>query len=155
MVTKFCRVNNDGIFIEVKKLKQLKHLTVLQTELFAVVYDWLTNAGIKLNKEYCRQEITTHADYLAITSIVDFLDAGNMGYQAVQADASYIHEFNYPLLAHIKKPGNECLQIISNTAAWDAQKETTQHWSGITIFPEKTTNWQNKENNQAIKNTNK
>ncbi len=122
-----------------------------QTELSAIVYEWLTNSNNKINKDYCQQEITTHADYPAITAVVDFLDAGNMEYQAVHADASHIQEFNYPLLAHIKKPGNEYMHIILNANAWDAQKETTKHWSGITIFPEKNTIWQNDENKEAIK----
>jgi protein-disulfide isomerase/uncharacterized membrane protein len=129
----------------------LKQQKETQTELAAIAHHWLTAIGIKINKTHCTQEITTHADYPAITSLVDFLDAGNMRYQAVQADASYIHEFNYPLLAHIKKPGNEYLQSIPNASAWDAQKETTQHWSGITIFPEKNTTWHNEENTLAIK----
>lgn len=127
-------------------MKQQLHL---QTELSVIVYNWLITAGNKINKDYCTQEITTHADYPAVTAVVDFLDAGNMAYQAVQADASYIHEFNYPLLAHIKMPGNEYLHIIQNATAWDAQKETTKYWSGITIFPEKNAYWQNEENNIA------
>lgn len=126
-----------------------------QTELSEIVYNWLTRSGNKINSDYCKQEITSHSDYPAITSVVDFLDAGNMSYQAVQTDASYIHQFNYPLLAHIKKTGNEYLHFIPNIDAWELEKETTQHWSGITIFPEKNTYWKNEENNEAIRNTQK
>ena len=121
-----------------------------QSELSSTVFDWLQAAGNKVNKDYCQQEITAHADYPALTAVVDFLDAGNMGYQAVHTDASYINEFNYPLLAHIKQPGNEYLHIIENSKSWDEQKETTQHWSGVTIFPEKNTSWKNEENTAAI-----
>ena len=46
-------------------------------------------------------------------------------------------------------PGNEYLHIIQNATAWDAQKETTKYWSGITIFPEKNAFWQNEKNNIA------
>ena len=134
-------------------MKEQKAIT--QTELSTTVFDWLQAAGNKLNKDYCKQEITSHADYPALTAVVDFLDAGNMGYQAVQADASYIHKFNYPLLAHIKQPGNEYLHIIENTKSWDAQKETTQFWSGVTIYPEKNTAWKNEENTAAINETKK
>ena len=129
-------------------MKQQKVNT--QTELSTTVFDWLKATGNAINKDYCKQEITAHADYPALTAVVDFLDAGNMGYQAVQADASYIHEFNYPLLAHIKQPGNEYLHIIESTKSWDEQKETTQHWSGVTIYPEKNTSWKNEENTTAI-----
>lgn len=122
-----------------------------QNELASTVYNWLSLAGIKLNSSYCKQQITTHTDYPAITSVTDFLDTGNMPYQAVQADASHIHEFNYPLIAHIKEPGNEYMHIIPNEKAWDAQKEITQHWSGIVVFPEKNASWKNEENTQATK----
>jgi len=69
-----------------------------------------------------------------------------MEYNAVQADASYIHEFNYPLLAHIKKPGHEWLHIIKEPAEWDKQKDITSHWSGVCIYPGKDSRWANKEN---------
>jgi protein-disulfide isomerase/uncharacterized membrane protein len=116
------------------------------TELWQVTQNWLLQLGNTPNTKYCREEITTHPDYPAITSVVDFLDAGNMKYKAVEADASYIHEFNYPLLAHIRQPGQEYMHIIPNAGEWDKQKEITQYWTGITIFPEKNSGWQNEQN---------
>jgi protein-disulfide isomerase len=123
----------------------------IQKELSAIVHDWLSLAGNTINKDYCQQEITSHTDYPALTAVVDFLDEGNMGYGAVQADASHIHEMNYPVLAHIKLPGNEYLHIIPNAQAWEADKELTQHWSGISIFPQKQASFVSKENTAAIK----
>lgn len=76
-------------------------------ELWQTAYNWLLLCGNKINNNYCKEEITTHPDYPALTSVIDFLDNGSMEYNAVQADASYIHEFNYPLLAHIRQPGQE------------------------------------------------
>jgi uncharacterized membrane protein/protein-disulfide isomerase len=122
------------------------------TEHWQTTQNWLLLLGNTPNTKYCRQEITTHPDYPAMTSIVDFLDAGNMPYQAVEADASYIHEFNYPLLAHIRQPGQEYMHIIPNAEEWDNQKEITQHWTGITIFPEKISSWQNEQNTTHQKN---
>jgi uncharacterized membrane protein len=122
------------------------------TELWQVTQNWLLQLGNTPNTKYCREEITTHPDYPAITSVVDFLDAGNMKYKAVEADASYIHEFNYPLLAHIRQPGQEYMHIIPNAGEWDKQKEITQYWTGITIFPEKNSGWQNEQNTTYQKN---
>jgi uncharacterized membrane protein len=121
-------------------------------ELWQLTQNWLLQLGNTPNTKYCREEITTHPDYPAMTSVVDFLDSGNMKYQAVEADASYIHEFNYPLLAHIRLPGQEYMHIIPNAAEWDKQKEITQHWTGITIFPEKNSSWQNEQNTIYQKN---
>ncbi len=126
------------------------------TELWQLTQNWLSILGIKPNSKFCREEISTHPDYPAMTAVTDFLDGGNMQYNAVQADASYIHEFNYPLLAHIQQPGNQYLHIIPNTAEWDRQKEITQHWSGIVLYPEKNAAWQNEQNQayqkEALKN---
>jgi ABC-type bacteriocin/lantibiotic exporter with double-glycine peptidase domain len=123
----------------------------IQTELSAIVHNWLSLAGNTVNKDYCQQEITSHTDYPALTSLVDFLHQGNMGYEAVQADASHIHDMNYPVLAHIKQPGNEYLHIVPSAQAWEADKELTQHWSGITIFPQKQASFASEENTAAIK----
>lgn len=115
-------------------------------ELWQLTQNWLLLLGNKPNTKFCRQEITTHPDYPAMTAVTDFLDTGNMPYNAVQADASYIHEFNYPLLAHINQPGQQYLHIIPNATEWDRQKEITQHWSGVVLFPDKNAGWQNKQN---------
>ncbi|MDP3667964.1 MAG: vitamin K epoxide reductase family protein [Sediminibacterium sp.] len=105
---------------------------------------------------YCKEEITTHPDYPALISVIDFLDSGDMDYKAVRADASYIHEFNYPLLAHIRKPGQEYLHPINDAAVWDKQKEITEYWTGIVVYPGKNANWKNGQNKiyqqNAVKN---
>ena len=116
-------------------------------ELWQTTYDWLQQTGNKTNKNYCRQELTTHPDYPAMTAITDFLDAGNMPYNAVRADDSYIHEFNYPALAHIRLAGQEFMHIVAHATDWDKQKEITQHWTGNTLFPEKDAKWVDQENN--------
>ncbi len=120
-------------------------------ELWQLTTNWLLLLGNKPNTKFCREEITTHPDYPAMTAVTDFLDAGNMHYNAVQADASYIHEFNYPLLAHISQPGQQYLHIIPNATEWDRQKEITQHWSGVVLFPEKNAAWQNEQNSRYEK----
>lgn len=126
-------------------MSQKKTITV--TELWQIAHNWLLLSGNSPNAKFTQQEITTHPDYPAITSITDFLESGGMTYNAVQADASYIHEFNYPLLAHIRKPGEEYMHIVQNANEWDKQKEISKHWSGIAVYPEKNTRWENAENN--------
>ena len=74
-----------------------------------------------------------------------------MAYDAVQADASYIHEFNYPLLAHIKQPGNEYLHLINDASAWDKEKTITENWSDIALYANKGAAWHNEENDVAQK----
>ncbi|MEJ7625414.1 MAG: vitamin K epoxide reductase family protein [Ferruginibacter sp.] len=131
------------------------HNSPASTELWQTGYQWLRELGVDINKNFCRQEITAHPDYPALTALTDFLQVGGMDYQAVQADASYINEFNYPLLAHIKVPGREHIQIINEPADWDKQKEITQHWSGVVIYPDEASNWYNNENSEYVKKENR
>lgn len=130
----------------------MKTNTSYPGELWQTTHKWLLLSGNKINKKYCSEEISTHPDYPAMTAVTDFLDTGNMTYNAVQADASYIHEFNYPVLAHIRQPGQEYMHIITHATEWDRQKDITQYWTGITLFPEKDAKWGNEENNIYQKN---
>ncbi len=115
--------------------------TTTSTELSSIALQWLTAAGIKTNADYTKEAITTHPDYPAMTAVTDFLESGGMAYDAVQADASYIHEFNYPLLAHIKQPGNEYLHLVNDASVWDKEKSITENWSGIALYAAKDATW--------------
>lgn len=114
-------------------------------ELWQTTHNWLMVSGNAVNKKYCREEVSTHPDYPSLTAVTDFLDTGGMEYNAVQADASYITEFNYPLLAHIKQPGHEYMHLISHSGEWDSEKEITKNWTGIVLYPDGGARWQHKE----------
>ena len=120
-------------------------------ELSSIAEEWLQASGVKVNSTYVKDAITTHPDYPALTALTDFLESGGMAYDAVQADASYIHEFNYPLLAHIKQPGNEYLHLIIDATVWDKEKSITKNWSGIALYATKDATWHNEENDAAQK----
>ncbi len=122
---------------------------VSQAPLFSTVHQWLKALGIRTNTAFVKEQITTHPDYPAIISVADFLDAGNMQYKAVEADVSYIKEFNYPLIAHINSSGGGYMQLIHELADWDRLKEITEHWSGVVFFPEKNANWSNTDHENA------
>ena len=123
----------------------MKHQT-LQKELWLAAYHWLKQCGSDPNKDFCRDEITGHPDYPSLLAITDCLDRGGFSFQAVKADASYIHEFNYPLLAHIKEPGNEYLHMISGPGDWVLQKEFTDNWTGVVLYPDKDARWDDADN---------
>lgn len=120
-------------------------------ELSVITQNWFKANSIKVNATYLKDEISTHPDYPALTSLTDFLESGGMAYDAVQADASYINEFNYPLLAHIKHPGNEYLYLVNDASMWDIENAITQNWSGIALYATKGATWQNEENDAVEK----
>lgn len=120
-------------------------------ELWQITYQWLNNCGNKISKNYIQEELTTHPDYPALVSVADFLDQGKFKYKAVQADSSYIDKFNYPLLAHINQPGQEHLQIINALNEWN--EDINRFWSGIVLYPELNSKWENLQNSSYLKNS--
>ncbi len=117
------------------------HTSNPDTLLWRVTHQWLKACGYKPDANYCREEITTHPDYPALTSVIDFLDSGGMAYQAVRADHSLIHEFNYPVLAHIRLPEYQYLKTVTSSGSWETDTDLKEHWTGVVIFPEKNTHW--------------
>jgi uncharacterized membrane protein len=122
------------------------------TQLWETCYHWLKELGIDVSKSYCRDEISTHPDYPALTSVADFLRNGDMQYYAVKADSSYIQEFNYPILAHVALPGQEYLRIVSSIEDWHKQKDLSKHWSGIVVVPSENPKWLNRDNSSYLRN---
>lgn len=126
--------------------------TPTQFELWQTCYKWLSSTGNIVSKQFCKEELSTHPDYPALTAIADFLDIGGMEYHAVQADVSHIDKFNYPVLAHIKEPGRQYVHIVWDVDGWNRDRNVTQHWSGTCIYPEKASLWHNKENDAYRQN---
>jgi hypothetical protein len=115
-------------------------------ELWQTTYYWLQLNGIAINKKYYKELVSSHPDYPALTSVTDLLEDSSLEFTAVQADASYIREYNYPVLANIKLPGNEFLLIVESEKDWENKKEISQHWSGVVLFADKNSSWRNAEN---------
>ena len=120
--------------------------TPIQQELWMTVYDWLQRLNVHPSKTFCREEMTAHPDYPSLLSAADFLNTGSMAYQAVRADESYIHEFVYPLIAHIREPADEYMHIIAKASDWDESKAITQFWTGIVLYAEPGATWKNPHN---------
>jgi hypothetical protein len=60
-------------------MKKLKTHTP-DDEPWQTAYQWLKEAGNKIDSSYCKEAITTHPDYPALISVIDFLDSGRMEY---------------------------------------------------------------------------
>ncbi len=122
----------------------------LTKELSVVTQDWLKANDVRVNSSYLRNAIKTHPDYPALTSLTDFLESGGMDYDAVRADISFVNEFRYPLLAHMKKPGSEYLHLIKNLGEWKTDKAIAENWSGVALYSSKP-KWQHDDNEAAQK----
>ncbi|MCI1189902.1 thioredoxin domain-containing protein [Hymenobacter sp. DH14] len=120
-------------------------------QLWETCYLWLKKCGVKVHKSYCKEEISTHPDYPALTSVVNFLESGGMSYHAVKASPEYIQEFTYPVLAHIQSPGQEYMHIVPDAKYWDTQNEITQNWSGIVVVPGEKATWNTRENSAYLR----
>jgi uncharacterized membrane protein/predicted DsbA family dithiol-disulfide isomerase len=126
--------------------------TVQPKELWETAYLWLKQCGINVHKSYCKEEITTHPDYPALISVIDFLESGGMSYHAVKANAEYIDEFNYPVLAHTQLGGQDGIHLVPYMKYWDEQPEITQNWSGIVVVPaEEASTWSTEGNTAYLR----
>ena len=116
--------------------------TVQPKELWETAYLWLKQCRINVHKSYCKEEISTHPDYPALISVIDFLESGGMSYHAVKANAEYIDEFTYPVLAHTQLGGQDDIHLVPYMKYWDEQQGITQNWSGIVVVPaEEVSTW--------------
>ncbi len=122
------------------------------TELWQTSFKWLKACGFTPNKKFVESELTGHPDYPALTSLVDLLDAGGFAYNAVSTDLSYKNEFSYPLLAHIRRGADEQgLLLINNPGEWDTNTALKESWTGVLVMPEKGSQWQHPDNEEAIR----
>jgi uncharacterized membrane protein len=119
-------------------------------ELWKSTHLWLTTCGNKVDKTFCKEEVTSHPDYPALTALVDFLDIGGMSYSAVQSDATYIDQFSYPLLAHLAIPGASQMRMVKNIEEWSIAKDSLQYWSGVVVQPVKGSSWACNKNTAYI-----
>jgi len=122
------------------------------SELWQTTFVWLRACGYRLSKNYCKEEITTHPDYPSLTSVIDFLQILKIPCRAIKVDISYIHDFDYPVLAHIKQPANERMSIIYDIPQWDREEEIKKYWSGVVVFSKKNPEWEKKENTAYRRN---
>ncbi len=118
-------------------------------ELWQLTYKWLNECGNKISKRFIKEQLTTHPDYPAMISIVDFLEQGQFAYSAVKSDINHLNNFKYPLLAHFKETGREYFSIIKSPDEFLNNKNNK--WTGIVLFPSADSKWKNENNNQYIK----
>jgi uncharacterized membrane protein len=118
-------------------------------ELWQLTSKWLVACGNKISNRFIKEQLTTHPDYPAMTSIVDFLEQGNFAYSAVISDINHLNNFKYPLLAHFKETGREYFSIIKSSDEF--LNNENNKWSGIVLFPGSDTKWENEDNNQYLK----
>jgi protein-disulfide isomerase/uncharacterized membrane protein len=122
------------------------------TELWQTSFKWLKACGFTPNRKFIESELTSHPDYPALTSLVDVLDAGGFSYLAVSTDISYQSEFNYPLLAHIRRGADEQgLLLINHAQEWATNHALKESWTGVLVMPEKGSQWKHPDNEAAIK----
>ena len=119
-------------------------------ELSSVGFYWLKMLKQRISKNFLLDEISTHPDYPALTSFTDTLTSGGFQYYALQGDASAIHDYNYPLLAHIKKGEQQALLLLNSAKEWEQQKQGTKYWSGIVLFAREAAVFNNVQNDLQL-----
>lgn len=120
------------------------------TELSSTGFLWLKQLKQLVSKKFLQDEVTTHPDYPALTSFTDTLISGGFQFYALRGDASSINEYDYPLLAHIKKDEQQALLLLNNAKEWEQQKHWTTYWTGIVIFADEGATFNNAANDLQL-----
>lgn len=103
------------------------------------VCKFLRMNGANFSEQFIRDEIITHPDYPSLLSLTDFLEINKLKYEAITTTEEYLHQLNYPILAHSKAEfGIEGTTIVPDKNSWT---NILKNWSGIVIMPEKNSNW--------------
>lgn len=120
------------------------------TQLSSAGFLWLKQLKQLVSKKFLQDEITTHPDYPALSSFTDTLIAGGFQFYVLRGDASSVNEYDYPLLAHIKKDEQQALLLLNNAKEWEQQKQWTTYWTGIVIFAEEGATFKNAANDLQL-----
>jgi uncharacterized membrane protein len=120
------------------------------TELSSTGFLWLKQLKQLVSKKFLQDEVTTHPDYPALTSFTDTLIAGGFQFYALRGDASSVNEYDYPLLAHIKKEEQQALLLINTAKEWGQQKQWVKYWTGIIIFAGEGAAFKNAQNDLQL-----
>lgn len=122
----------------------------MNKEFWRIGYAWLKSCGNNVNKEFCRDEMSSHPEYPALPSLIDFLESGQFKYVAARATVEDVASFQFPVLTHFKKAGQEYLEQIKDIEDWHQHPDIKNSWSGVVIFPKADARFVHPENTKAL-----
>jgi uncharacterized membrane protein len=125
--------------------------TGLHKELWEEIYHWLRLMNNRISKDYCRNEISTHAEYPSLLSVSDFLELGGLEFKVAKTDLSISKEVDYPVLLHINSNGEQYIKTVSSYAEWHSDPVLINSWSGIIILAFEGAKFKNKENDRYLR----
>jgi uncharacterized membrane protein/protein-disulfide isomerase len=118
-------------------------------EISEAAYRWLRALGNKVDKQFLKEEMFSHPDYPALTSLIDVLDAGNFDYTARKALFEERTEFNFPCIINISlSNGSKGLYYLRTIHELEYVK---QQWGGIILYASAESRWQHPLNELRLK----
>lgn len=118
-------------------------------EIGELAYAWLSGLGIKVDKQFITNEIATHPDYPALTSLVDILEIGGLYPVVRRADISDLEDFQFPCLAGRTFPHGQTSFFKLNSEK--EFHEFKSDWNGIIVYADPADTWSHPRNSALLK----
>ncbi|TVR35726.1 MAG: hypothetical protein EA390_01275 [Balneolaceae bacterium] len=110
---------------------------------------YLKYLNIPVSERYCKKRIASHPDYPSILAVADTLQQFGIPHTAVRANKENLSDLPFPSLLHLETAGGSLLPVFDAKDLEDSG-EKLNHWSGVLIKAEPTTEIADKENKKAL-----
>src|SRR6056297_343751 len=113
------------------------------------VTSYLRYLNIPVSDRYCKKRIASHPDYPSILAVADTLQQLGIPHTVARSNKENLNELPLPVLLHLDTAGGSLLPVFDAKDLEDSG-EKLNHWSGVLIKAEPTTEIADKENKKAL-----
>jgi len=113
------------------------------------VSSYLQRLNIPVSDRYCKKRIASHPDYPSILAVADTLQQLGIPHTVARSNKENLNELPLPVLLHLDTAGGSLLPVFDAKDLEDSG-EKLNHWSGVLIKAEPTTEIADKENKKAL-----
>jgi uncharacterized membrane protein len=124
-------------------------LEINTTCLEKIITSYLARIGIPIAKAYCEKQIASHPDYPSILAVADTLQVLGISHSVLRANKEQTGDIPFPALLHLDVAGGSLLPVY-NEQDFLSAGEKLNHWSGVLINAEPTSEIVDKQHTKAL-----
>src|SRR6056297_1113691 len=113
------------------------------------VTSYLRYLHIPVSDRYCKKRIASHSDYPSILAVADTLQQLGISHTVARSNKENLNDLPLPILLHLDTAGGSLLPVY-NASDLEDSGEKLNHWSGVLIKAEPTTEIADKGNAKAL-----
>ncbi|MCC5915125.1 MAG: thioredoxin domain-containing protein [Balneolaceae bacterium] len=113
------------------------------------VVNYLHHLNSPVSEQLCKKRIASHPDYPSILAVSDTLQQLGIAHTVARSNKKNLSDLPLPILLHLNTAGGSLLPVY-DAKDFENSGEKLNHWSGILIKAEPTTEIADKENKKAL-----